>query len=150
MGAHFFMVVDDWLIYSCHGLVYSIIKYPVVQKKSAAIQSPTDETVTEDIFSIPYNKEIGNALEAGNYRQVIRLYYLRTLSLLAQKNLIQFQQDRTNSVYVMQVHGTPFYKDFFNLTRSYEYTWYGKFELTKPQFTVLQKDFETFYQQLDI
>lgn len=126
----------------------SSLNIRLFRKRPTLIQKGAEEMESEDIFSIPFEKEIGKAIAAGNYTQTIRLYYLRTLSLLSQKNMIQFQQDRTNSVYVMQLHSTPFYKDFFNLTRNYEYTWYGRFELTKPQFTVVQKDFETFYQQL--
>ena len=126
----------------------STLNIRLFRKSSAIIESSNDMSVAEDIFSIPYASQINSAIQAANYRQAVRLYYLQTLSLLSNKGLIQYQQDSTNSAYVMELFKTHYYKDFFQLTRSFEYTWYGKFELTAPQFGVLQKDFEIFYSQL--
>lgn len=126
----------------------SALNIRLFRKPSTVIESTLPTTVAEDIFSINYDAEIGKAVKTSNYRQAIRLYYLQALSKLSNKGLIHYQQDHTNSVYVMQLYNTPLYKDFFNLTRSFEYTWYGKFEMTTPVFGILQKDFETFYRQL--
>lgn len=125
----------------------SSLNIRLFRKPSAAISQLPDETVMEDIFSIAYETEIAKAIKAQNYRQAIRLYYLETLSLLSKKGAIDFQQDRTNSEYVMQLYNTALYKDFFYLTRHFEYTWYGKFELSTPAFEKVQKEFKTFYRQ---
>ena len=125
----------------------SSLNIKLFRKPAAGISTLPGEKITEDIFSIAYEKEIAAAIQAQNFRQAVRLYYLQTLSLLSKKNVIQVQQDRTNSEYIMQLYHTALYKDFFALTRRFEYTWYGKFELTAPAFEKIQKDFKTFYRQ---
>jgi hypothetical protein len=46
------------------------------------------------------------------------------------------------------LYETPYHKNFFRLTRNFEYTWYGKFPLSPDVFALLQKDFVNFKQQL--
>ena len=115
-------------------------------KSALAIPATQGQLITEDIFSIDYDKEIKNAVQAQNFKQAVRLYYLQTLSLLSGNGYIQFQQDRTNSVYLRQLYNKAPYQSFRNLTHIFEYTCYGKFELNQPAFEKVQKDFETFYQ----
>lgn len=116
------------------------------RKPAALISSIPGESITEDIFSIAYATEIASAVKAQNYRQAVRFYYLQTLSLLSKKGAIDFKQDRTNSEYLMQLYKSAPYNGFYKLTRSFEYTCYGKFNLTQPAFEKVQKDFETFYR----
>lgn len=118
------------------------------RKRGIPITTFNSEKITEDIFSIAYATEIASAVKAQNYRQAIRLYYLQTLSLLSKKGAIEFKQDRTNSEYLMQLYNSVRYNDFRRLTRSFEYTCYGKFKLTQTLFEKVQNDFETFYSDL--
>jgi hypothetical protein len=107
-----------------------------------------NEIPTENIFEIDYEAEIEQAIASGNYRVAVRLLYLRTLKLLSQKELISYTHEKTNSDYLQQLAGTALYKDFFRLTRHFEYTWYGQFELSPEGFRVMQNHFADFKQQL--
>lgn len=124
------------------------INIKLFRKRSTLIQTGADEKLTENIFSISYEKRIQEAVQNNNYRLAVRLLYLQALKHLSNKKLILFQQDKTNSEYLAQLYNTAYYKDFFNLTRSFEYTWYGQFALSKTAFEIVQKDFETFNRQL--
>ena len=84
-----------------------------------------EELATEDIFAINYQKEIDKAAQQGNYRLAVRLLFLRILKNLSQKNIIRYTQDKTNLDYLVQLHATRYYSDFFRITRNYEYSWYG-------------------------
>lgn len=108
----------------------------------------SDGITEETIFSLPYEKEIQKAVAEENYRLAIRLWYLYMLKSLAERNLIQYKQEKTNSDYINELYNSPFYRDFFQLTRSFEYTWYGQFALSAATFALLQKDFINFKQQL--
>jgi hypothetical protein len=113
-------------------------------KKIAA--DDTNETMPEDIFAINYQKEIDKAALAGNYRLAVRLMFLRLLKNLSERNLITYKQDRTNFDYLLQLHPTRYYKDFFRITRNYEYSWYGKFEMDETTYGVIKNDFNLFTQ----
>jgi len=118
------------------------------RKKSALISLEEDEVLNEDIFEIKYEKEIQAAIASQNYRLAIRLMYLRTLKELSDRHIIHFAQEKTNSDYLYQMANTSYYKNFFQLTREFEYTWYGKFQLSPEAFSSVEKDFNDFKQQL--
>lgn len=118
------------------------------RKKPKPVEEPVDEQLTEDIFEMNFEKEIQRAAEAKNYRLAVRLMYLRTLRDLANRNLLSYTHEKTNSDYLFQLAGTPYYKNFFKLTRSFDYTWYGHFEVSQEGFGSIQNDFSSFKQQL--
>ena len=118
------------------------------RRRSAPISLDEEEELTEDIFEIKFDKEIQSAIAAQNYRLAIRLMYLRTLRELSDLQIIHFAQEKTNSDYLYQLINTKYYKNFFQLTREFEYTWYGKFQLTPEAFALVEKDFNEFKQQL--
>ena len=77
---------------------------------------------------------IKNAAQIGDYRLALRHSYRYMLSMLQSKALIQYQVAKTNYQYVFELNGTNFYKPFMQLTRDYEYAWYGGFEIEKAFF----------------
>jgi hypothetical protein len=116
--------------------------------KSATIKQVQEEALPDDIFSIQYESEIEKAVKGNNYRLAVRLLYLQLLTRMADKGVIQYKQDRTNSEYLVQLYNTAYYKDFFRLTRNFEYTWYGQFAITAPAYDVIRDDFSNFNQRL--
>ncbi len=113
-------------------------------KRNRKIDKEGDVEDTEDIFSINYQRDIDKAAAAGNYRLAIRLMFLRTLTNLANQQLIQYKAGRTNMDYLGQMSGLPHYADFFRLVRSYEYAWYGQFEVSPEAYAIIRRDFEQF------
>ena len=118
------------------------------RKAPTSIQALETDKMPEDIFSIPYDKSIADALKQNNYRLAVRLHYLQTLMHRSQKNLIHFKQDKSNSQYLAQLYNSEHYNEFFKLTRRFEYTWYGQFSLSTEAFEQVQKDFKTFNLKL--
>jgi len=118
------------------------------RRRSKFIAEAVNEESSENIFEINYQKGIENAVQSGNYRLATRLLFLRLLKNLAEKNIIQYKQDRTNFDYLLQVSHTGYYKDFFRLTRNYEYAWYGEFDVNRDTFTTIKNDFDNFNNRL--
>ena len=107
-----------------------------------------EEAMTQDIFAINYQKEIDKASEQGNYRLAVRLMFLRLLKELSEKNIIQYKQGLTNAEYLGQLSRTTYYPAFFRLTRNYEYSWYGLFDVSAEAYSIISKDFNSFSNQL--
>ena len=126
----------------------AISNITLFRKAAKKMEPVVAEGVTEDIFSLDYEAEIHKAVSEQNFRLAVRLLFLQTLKKLSQKSIIQYQTSRTNSDYLLQLFNTSYYKDFFKLTRNFEYTWYGQMPLQEPSFAVMKNDFETFNQRL--
>jgi hypothetical protein len=119
------------------------------RRRQKLINSNEDEeTITQDIFAINYQKEIDKASQQGNYRLAVRLMFLRLLKELSEKNIIQYKQGLTNAEYLAQLNRTTYYPTFFRLTRNYEYSWYGLFDVSAEAYSVISKDFINFSNQL--
>lgn len=118
------------------------------RKKNVVITNQDSEEMPEDIFAINYQKEIDKASAAGNYRLAVRLMFLHLLKNLSERNIINYKQDKTNFDYLSELHATAWYQPFFKVTRNYEYSWYGKFEIKEDAYRLIQKDFDQFKNQL--
>lgn len=118
------------------------------RKRHKLIVSADEEAETEDIFRINYQREIDKAVSKGNYRFAVRLMYLQLLKNLTEKNIIRYKQERTNFDYLLQLSSTAYYHDFFRVTRNYEYSWYGQFDINAGTFDVIKNDFKNFEQKL--
>ena len=114
------------------------------KKKVVTASAEEGSAITEDIFAINYQREIDKAAAAGNYRLAVRLMFLRLLKNMSEKNIIRYQQDKTNFDYLVQLHGTSYYPHFFRITRNYEYSWYGKFDISEDNYELIRKDVDQF------
>jgi hypothetical protein len=119
------------------------------RRKNKPLQTSGDDEVgSEDIFAINYQKDINKAEANGNFRLAIRLMFLRLLKDMAERNIIQYKQDKTNLDYLIQLHPTGYYDNFFRITRNYEYSWYGKFDVGEDAYRIIRNDFSQFDHQL--
>lgn len=118
-------------------------------KRNVLAKGNEEDTITEDIFAINYQKEIDIATMQGNYRQAVRLMYLRLLKNMSEKNIINYKQDKTNLDYLSDLNQTAYYKDFFHLTRNYEYSWYGQFEVNAIAYKRITGEFNQFERRIN-
>lgn len=91
---------------------------------------------------------IRQALQNGNYRQAIRYQYLRTLHLLAGKNLVILAPDKTNFQYVSEIGNPDMRQAFAGLTLNYEYVWYGEFDIDKDIYEKIETGFRLLNQKI--
>jgi hypothetical protein len=119
------------------------------RKKQETAETKEEEgEFGEDIFSMDHEREIRRAEEQGDLRRAIRYLYLRTLKDLAQKELIQYRHESTDSDYLRQLAQTEYYRDFGRLTRHFQYAWYGKFAVAQPLYKMIGEEFTNFKKRL--
>jgi hypothetical protein len=141
-----FLIVGSFVAILIWFLASSNIQ--LFRRRAVVIEDQEEVLSEEDIFNLNYEKEIQKAVAAQNYRLAVRLWYLRILKEMADKNLIQYKHEKTNQDYLNQLYESAYYRDFFRLTRDFEYTWYGKFDLSAEAYTLIQNDFSAFKHQL--
>ena len=77
-----------------------------------------------------------------NYRLAIRYYYLLSLKYLTESDRITWQPQKTNEDYIKEIEKDHLKKDFKNITRIYDYVWYGEFKVDVLKFESLKLLFE--------
>lgn len=95
-----------------------------------------------------YEKQIQQAVAEGKLRLAVRLMYLQTLWLLADKGIIAYSKEKTNAAYLRSMSQTQWHKPFARLTVDYEYIWYGEVPVNNEQFRVIQGQFSQFMNDL--
>ncbi|MGR7811851.1 DUF4129 domain-containing protein [Lacinutrix undariae] len=108
------------------------------KQKSATVKFTEDEHIikNEDI-----NALILEAIAQQNFRLAIRYYYLLSLKSLTDKELILWQQQKTNTDYISEIETATLKTDFKAITKIYDYVWYGEFEIDEIKFESLKTAF---------
>ncbi|MBX2964694.1 MAG: DUF4129 domain-containing protein [Cyclobacteriaceae bacterium] len=81
----------------------------------------------EDIHAMDFDTLINDALQKNEYRLAIRLLFLKSLKLLADKQHILWQPGKTNHDYLNELTAQNLKTGFNELNFYFEYAWYGNF-----------------------
>lgn len=98
----------------------------------------------ENIYEINFEQQIEQAVAQGNYRLAVRLLYLRCLRQLDEAGLINWQIDKTNTVYVNELTDAEQRSAFKLLTRQFEFAWYGGFRVDAGTYQYVSGLFNNF------
>jgi len=96
-----------------------------------SIQLTNDE---ELINNMQLNELIAQAIQVKDYRLAVRFHYLLILQKLTDKELIVWQQEKTNEDFIREVAKLKIASDFTEITQLYDFVWYGNFEINEPEF----------------
>ncbi|WP_299443972.1 DUF4129 domain-containing protein [uncultured Aquimarina sp.] len=83
------------------------------------------------------------ALRENNYRLAIRYYYLSVLKKLSDSELIDWESQKTNTDYIKELTDDSLKNKFQNITRLYDFIWYGSFEVDEKSFHKAQQKFKS-------
>lgn len=103
----------------------------------------------EDVYTYnEWDKALQDAIAQGNYRLAVRILYLQSLQKLHLAQHIAYQQEKTNWDYVNQLQNTSLQPSFIQLTKYFDYIWYGHFSINEARFRELQEQFKQFQNVL--
>ena len=144
-----------WTLFTIFGvamIVFFVMKVTGMSKDGlfgrssrSGLQYTTD---SEDIHQISFDEAINHAVAEGNYRLATRYLYLQALKKLSDKGFIQWQLNKTNTDYLLEVASKPWHPVFRLLTNNFEYTWYGEIPVSHDSFQELRNQFQQFNNQL--
>ena len=108
------------------------------------------ETGQENIHELNFADALAQAEAAGNLRLAVRLGYLQLLKQLTDRDLIDWQPDKTNQAYLRELATSrPAARpDFAELTRQFEYAWYGELPVSAILYRQVREAQLQFGQQL--
>jgi hypothetical protein len=117
------------------------------RKKEVKSEGPPGEK-TEDIALTDWDALLHNAVQQNDVRQAIRYSYMRVLQLLQHNGLIRYRSDKTNYDYYSELTATNYKQPFKQLSRQYEYAWYGQYNLSAEAFNDYMRLFDNVKKQL--
>lgn len=102
------------------------------------------EVFEENIHEINFPKNIAEFEIRGDYRSAIRYHFLFVLKKLSDKNLIDWNPEKTNKDYRNELVKYPLGKVFDELSRIFDYVWYGEFQVNVHNYQRLKQPYENF------
>ena len=89
-----------------------------------------------------FYSSITKAKKENNWRLATRYYYLWLLKSFSDKDIIEWDIEKTNADYLNEISNLELKKEFQFLSYVYEYSWYGEFDLTKTDFERTETTFQ--------
>ncbi|MGK0414700.1 MAG: hypothetical protein ACJA1B_002928 [Polaribacter sp.] len=119
-------------------------------KPSKRSKKITDTLIyeNENLHELHLEGLLQQALENKNFRLAIRYYYLTSLKILSNKELISYHKDKTNSAYLLEIENTDIKNQFSYLSYVYAYVWYGEFTIDEASFIRAQNKYQSFLKTL--
>jgi hypothetical protein len=102
------------------------------------------ENLENNLDKADFEDLLDKAIREGEYKLAVRIYYLRTIRFLSDKEFIQWRRNKTNGSYVIEMAGKPGGKEFAFLTTIYEHVWFGDFEVKPDTFNLISAYFKQF------
>ena len=145
-----------WLFYLAlaAGVIY-LIYFLLNEGGSGLFSSRQNQTlnrhqpITADtIENTDLKSLIANAENSNDFRLAIRYHYLLILKTLSLKNIIQFEDDKTNAEYIRELESQPYSNGFKNTSYVYNYVWYGEFPLNPDLYSKAKLKFESLLKEV--
>lgn len=127
-------------------LLFRNFSWQLWKREPRTVEQVEDDTIGESEEDI--RRQIRAALDEGNYRLAIRFYYIHLLRRLDENGLIRYNPEKTNSEYVREISSPGYKKDFADLSRAYDYIWYGEVRLADDDYRSLIYRFDHVLQSI--
>ena len=100
------------------------------------------DEIEKNLHLVDFEKLIQKSLESDEKRLTIRYYYLWLLKKMSEKQIIEWDVEKTNSDYLYEIKNESQKQDFAYLSYLYNNIWYGEFELDEATFAKARNAFE--------
>lgn len=138
----------EYIVYGLLGVIvlYLLIKFLLENPVSSVFKTETAAIegfsyVEENIEQIDFENLISKALKEQNYRLATRYLYLKSLKSLANKQVIEWHYEKTNSDYLNEIKDCQLKTLFKRVSYIYDYVWYGEFPIDEESFNKNKADF---------
>ncbi|MCP4054376.1 DUF4129 domain-containing protein [Mesoflavibacter sp. CH_XMU1422-2] len=131
-------------------VIYFIFKAIVNKEGTWVFGKSSDKKIIpvtdleNNIHQTNFKALISEAESNNNYRLAIRYYYLWLLKGLSEKEIIDYDPEKTNSDYQYEIKTPEISEQFAYTSYLYNYIWYGEFNVDQTQFDKAKRAFTNF------
>lgn len=119
-----------------------------VFSKSAANMGVQIGDLEENIHELDFPSLIAKYESENQYRVAVRYWFLYLLKTMVDKELIEWDPEKTNRDYVNLLQGKRYQKSFKKLAYVFDNVWYGKRELNTEKYEFHKKEFQSVIDSL--
>lgn len=135
-------------------VVYLIVKAIMMKEGKWIFGKNSDrrlinyDEIERNLHLVDFETLIKQSIQSGEKRLTIRYYYLWLLKKMSERQIIEWDVEKTNSDYLYEIKSETFKNEFSYLSYLYNYIWYGEFELDEATFEKARKAFEKSIQSV--
>lgn len=100
------------------------------------------DEIEKNLRLVDFEKLIKETINSGEKRLSIRYYYLWLLKKMSEREIIEWDAEKTNSDYLNEIKNEKQKENFAYLSYLYNYIWYGEFEIDDTIFEKAKTAFE--------
>ena len=142
-----------WIVLAC---VLLYVAYRFLQNKESFLFSRNKRNMSDtsppqesgDVAATDWEQLLQQANENNDTRLAIRYTYMWLLQMLQERELIRYRTDKTNYDYYTELADTAFKQPFKQLSRQYEYAWYGHYTISPAAYNDYTALFNNLRNQL--
>ena len=145
--------ITEYVLDAIYALIFLAVTYIVVrlvmnhkgrwffEKNNKSVEINLDN-VELHIHEADFDSLLREAESKGDTRQSIRLQYLWLLKIFTDKNIIEWNPDKTNADYLREIKDENLQTGFRYLSYLYNYIWYGEFSINDEEYENARKAFQ--------
>lgn len=103
-----------------------------------------NQDIQENIHAINFPQTIESYESQKDFRSAIRYRFLFILKKLSDKNLLNWNPEKTNKDYLAELNNSSLKENFSELVYIFDYVWYGEFEVTEVDYAYFKEKFLNF------
>ncbi len=108
----------------------------------------SEKKFVDDIMTSDWETLLKQAINSGNMRMAIRYSYLLLLQLMQRRQMIHYRADKTNYDYYYEIKDNSIKLSFKQLTRQYEFSWYGNYPVPEQAYQAYLNEFNQLKSRL--
>lgn len=143
------IILISLLVIALTVILIKILGNPGARKIDKKKKAFTLEEAEEDLEFAELGSILDRLIQEENYREALRVLYLKSLQLLHEKGKIVWRKEKTNFDYIRELKESGYQSDFHKLTTVYELKWYGEVQVGSAEFQQLLTAFLSFNRSVE-
>ncbi|MCA5005867.1 hypothetical protein [Sphingobacterium bovistauri] len=136
-----------FVVFLLYKFFFSGRQFLINPKEESVDEESTLAFVEKNLLDIDIHEYIKSAIDSTNYSLAIRYQQLLNIQLLAKKNIIAWDQTKTNMELMDQIKQEGVRQDFKRCSSLFDYVWFGDFEIDATKFEEITKEFNEFQRR---
>jgi hypothetical protein len=89
------------------------------------------------------------AMQRGDYRECVRIYFLFAMKDLIQRRWIFWKKEKTNIHYIIEMQGRKGAREFEEIVGIYDLVWYGDYVIDEEAYRRMQPVLDAHYKTIE-
>lgn len=107
------------------------------------------EEIEQNLPESDLERHLREALQRGEHRLALRLYYLLILQQMSKVGWIEWKREKTNYEYLIELQAHSTFQSFSEVTLAFERVWYGEQPIDHERFVQLEPSFKNLLNRIE-